>query len=125
MTGRVPVNLNFTAGREAMASAVEQCSIRTIVTSKAFLAKAKIEPMDGTIFLEDVLAGTSKTQKARAWLQARWMPEPVLATSCPELMVNGAPDCRVRMPDASQPLTMYCRTLFEGDKLLTLPKGRS
>jgi acyl-[acyl-carrier-protein]-phospholipid O-acyltransferase/long-chain-fatty-acid--[acyl-carrier-protein] ligase len=80
MTGRVPVNLNFTAGREAMASAVEQCSIRTIMTSKAFLAKAKIEPMDETIFLEDVLAGTSKAQKARAWLRARWMPARLLAS---------------------------------------------
>jgi acyl-[acyl-carrier-protein]-phospholipid O-acyltransferase/long-chain-fatty-acid--[acyl-carrier-protein] ligase len=78
MAGRVPVNLNFTAGPEAMASAIEQCGIRTIVTSKALLAKAKIEPMEGAIFLEDVLAGTSKVQKARAWLLARWMPARML-----------------------------------------------
>src|SRR5205085_11932515 len=32
LAGRVPVNLNFTAGREGMAAAVEQCGIRTIVT---------------------------------------------------------------------------------------------
>ena len=36
-----------------MAAAVEQCRIRTIVTSKAFLAKAKIERMDGMVFVED------------------------------------------------------------------------
>ncbi len=35
MAGKIPVNLNFTAGKEAMASAVEQCGIRTILTSKA------------------------------------------------------------------------------------------
>jgi len=33
-----------------MASAVEQCRIRTVVTSRAFLAKAKMEPLEGTVF---------------------------------------------------------------------------
>ena len=55
LAGRVPVNLNFTAGREAMASAIEQCGIRTVVTSKAFLAKVKIEAWDGMVFLEDLM----------------------------------------------------------------------
>ena len=43
------MNLNFTAGREAMASAIGQCGIRTIVTSKVFLAKAKFEAMEGMV----------------------------------------------------------------------------
>src|ERR1022692_4147740 len=43
LAGRVPVNLNFTAGPEAMTSAMEQCQIRTVVTSRAFLAKARME----------------------------------------------------------------------------------
>jgi len=55
MAGKVPVNLNFTAGRDAMAIAIERCGIRTILTSKRFLAKAGLEQMDGMIFLEDVL----------------------------------------------------------------------
>ena len=42
LAGRVPVNLNFTAGKAAMESAVEQCGIRTILTSRMFLAKAKL-----------------------------------------------------------------------------------
>src|SRR2546425_11481941 len=37
LAGKVPVNLNFTAGREGMKAAMEQCGIRTVVTSKAFL----------------------------------------------------------------------------------------
>src|SRR5215470_6949083 len=40
IAGRIPVNLNFTAGHDAMAAAIERCSIRTIITSKTFLAKA-------------------------------------------------------------------------------------
>ncbi len=56
LAGHVPVNLNFTAGREAMASALERCAIRTIVTSKTFLAKAKQEPVQGMVYVEDILA---------------------------------------------------------------------
>ena len=74
------MNLNFTAGREAMASATAQCGLRTVVTSKAFVAKAKIEPIEGSIFLEDVMAGMSTAQKARAWLLARLMPARLLAS---------------------------------------------
>jgi acyl-[acyl-carrier-protein]-phospholipid O-acyltransferase/long-chain-fatty-acid--[acyl-carrier-protein] ligase len=43
MAGLVPVNLNFTAGAAAMKSAVEQCGIKTILTSRVFLAKAKLD----------------------------------------------------------------------------------
>ena len=55
LAGKVPVNLNFTAGRESMAAAIEQCGITTILTSRKFLAKAGIEPLDGMVFLEDVM----------------------------------------------------------------------
>ena len=54
--GKVSVNLNFSAGPEAITAAVRQCGIRTIVTSKTFLAKAHIEAADGMVFVEDILA---------------------------------------------------------------------
>ena len=41
LAGKIPVNLNFTAGSEAMDASVEQCGIKTIITSRVFLAKAK------------------------------------------------------------------------------------
>ena len=78
IAGKVPVNLNFTAGRESMASAVEQCGIRTILTSKIFLAKAKIEAMDGMVYLEDVLGQTSGLEKLRALIAARLAPARLL-----------------------------------------------
>ncbi len=53
MAGKIAVNLNFTAGAEAMGRAIAQCGIRTIVTSRLFLARAKIEPREGMIFIED------------------------------------------------------------------------
>ena len=72
LSGRVPVNLNFTAGKESIAKAIEQCGIKTILTSRVFLIKAKIEERPGMVFLEDVLKQSSKAQQivtaAIAWL---------------------------------------------------------
>jgi acyl-[acyl-carrier-protein]-phospholipid O-acyltransferase/long-chain-fatty-acid--[acyl-carrier-protein] ligase len=78
IAGKVPVNLNFTAGRESMASAVEQCGIRTILTSKVFLAKAKLETMDGMVYLEDILGQMSGFAKLRALMAARFAPARLL-----------------------------------------------
>jgi acyl-[acyl-carrier-protein]-phospholipid O-acyltransferase/long-chain-fatty-acid--[acyl-carrier-protein] ligase len=78
MTGVVPVNLNFTAGKEAMASAIKQCGITTVLTSKLFLAKAKLEAPDGAVYIEDVFKGATKFRKALAWLNARLIPASLL-----------------------------------------------
>src|SRR5579875_3755828 len=51
LAGRVPVNLNFTVGREAIDSAIEQCGLRTIFTSKQLLAKGKIEERSQMVFV--------------------------------------------------------------------------
>jgi len=74
MAGRVPVNLNFTAGAEAMASAVQQCGIRTVISSRAFLAKAKIETCEGMAFVEDILSRATQWARLRALLAARLAP---------------------------------------------------
>ena len=79
LAGRLPINLNFTAGREAMLSAMEQCGARTIVTSKRFLAKAKIEPMDGMVFVEDIVARAGTVARLRALLAARFLPAALLS----------------------------------------------
>ncbi len=78
LAGKVPVNLNFTAGAEAMASAVAQCGIQTVVTSKLFLAKAKLEATGNMVFVEDILARASKLDTVRALLAARLMPAGLL-----------------------------------------------
>ncbi len=80
LAGKTAVNLNFTAGREAMQHAVERCEIRTIVTSRLFLQKASIEPMDGMVFLEDVLGSLSGAAKAWTFLIARLLPASMLAS---------------------------------------------
>jgi acyl-[acyl-carrier-protein]-phospholipid O-acyltransferase / long-chain-fatty-acid--[acyl-carrier-protein] ligase len=74
LAGKVPVNLNFTAGREAMASAVAQCRIQTILTSRIFLSKAGLETISGMVFLEEIRKEFSSLQTAVAALQALLLP---------------------------------------------------
>ncbi len=76
LAGKAPVNLNFTAGPEAMSATIAQCGIRTVVTSRAFLAKAKIEAVEGAVYIEDILAAAGKPAKASAWLAARFLARP-------------------------------------------------
>ena len=81
LAGSVPVNLNFTAGREAMESAVRQCGIRTVITSREFLTKAKIDVPSRVVFVEDIFAGAGTIAKARAFLTARFAPIALLSRS--------------------------------------------
>ncbi len=78
MSGRVSVNLNFSAGREAMESAIGQCGIRTILTSRKFLEKAKIDEMRGMVFLEDVMNEIRPIQKVLTMLMAFFLPSIIL-----------------------------------------------
>jgi acyl-[acyl-carrier-protein]-phospholipid O-acyltransferase/long-chain-fatty-acid--[acyl-carrier-protein] ligase len=57
---------------------MEQCRIRTVVTSKMFLARARIEAMDGMVFLEDILARAGKWAQLRALAAARFAPVALL-----------------------------------------------
>ena len=79
LAGKTSVNLNFTAGRDQMASAIEKCGIKTILTSRKFIARADIAPMDGMVFLEDVMQGITPFAKARMFAIAFLLPSSLLA----------------------------------------------
>jgi acyl-[acyl-carrier-protein]-phospholipid O-acyltransferase/long-chain-fatty-acid--[acyl-carrier-protein] ligase len=74
MAGRIPVNLNFTIGKEALEAAIAQAGIRTIVTSRTFLAKASLPELPGMVFLEELRKEITGSSKIVALLQARLMP---------------------------------------------------
>ncbi|HTC22374.1 MAG TPA: MFS transporter, partial [bacterium] len=73
-SGKVPVNLNFTAGREAMDYAVRECGLKTILTSKVFLHKAGLEERGGMVYLEDVMREFTGPSKIMAALEAFLLP---------------------------------------------------
>ena len=79
MAGRIPVNLNFTIGQDALAAAIAQAGITTILTSRRFLEKASLPAMPGMVFLEDVRGEISGWDKAMALVHARLTPYPLLA----------------------------------------------
>ena len=80
LAGKTAVNLNFTAGEEAMRHAIAKCGIQTILSSRAFVEKAKLPELPGLLYLEDVLPSFTKMEKAAAWISARLLRAKRLAT---------------------------------------------
>jgi acyl-[acyl-carrier-protein]-phospholipid O-acyltransferase/long-chain-fatty-acid--[acyl-carrier-protein] ligase len=75
LLGRVPVNLNYTANNEVIASGARQCKLQTVITSKAFLERfPKIEIPGKTILLEEVLDKPRASEKLAALLFAWTLP---------------------------------------------------
>jgi acyl-[acyl-carrier-protein]-phospholipid O-acyltransferase/long-chain-fatty-acid--[acyl-carrier-protein] ligase len=68
LSGRISVNLNFTAGKAAITSAAVQAGLRTVVTSRAFVEKAALDLPDGVevIWIEDVKGAISGSDRNRA-----------------------------------------------------------
>ncbi len=76
--GRVPAMLNFTAGEEGMLAACRAAGVGTILSSRAFVERAKLAPvvakMEGAVqfvWLEDVRASLGTAAKLRGLLDAR------------------------------------------------------
>lgn len=80
MAGHTPVNLNFTGGREALDCAVRQCGIGTILTSRLFLSRARLEEMEGMVFLEDISrVSATPFKKALKYISALILPSGLIS----------------------------------------------
>ncbi|MGE3344984.1 MAG: AMP-binding protein [Vicinamibacterales bacterium] len=77
--GRVPVNLNFTAGPDAVATAKSSAGIRTVITSRRFLDKAGLPATDDMVFLEDLRDSFSTLERVAALARARFARRTKLA----------------------------------------------
>ncbi|MFO0907530.1 MAG: acyl-[ACP]--phospholipid O-acyltransferase [Isosphaeraceae bacterium] len=87
LSGRAAVNLNFTSGTAALHSAANQAGLRTVVTSRTFLEKAKVQLPDNLapIWIEEIRDGMTRGQRAFALLLAllapvRWLEKAAGAT---------------------------------------------
>jgi acyl-[acyl-carrier-protein]-phospholipid O-acyltransferase/long-chain-fatty-acid--[acyl-carrier-protein] ligase len=64
LTGRVPVNINFTSSRESVDHAIALSDLKTIITSRAFMEKLEgFEVRPGTIYMEDIMPCVSGKDK--------------------------------------------------------------
>ncbi len=80
LAGKIPVNLNFTASRSSLESAARQCGLRTVITSRRFLAKLDgCTPPASVVYLEEFAAAISAIDRLRALLAALFLPARLLA----------------------------------------------
>jgi acyl-[acyl-carrier-protein]-phospholipid O-acyltransferase/long-chain-fatty-acid--[acyl-carrier-protein] ligase len=78
VTGKVPVNLNYTANDEVIASCARQCGLQTVVTSKAFLDKIKVSVPAKAILLEELVEKPRMGEKVVALMMAWALPARLL-----------------------------------------------
>ena len=84
LCGKTSVNLNYTVGKSGLEAAVRLAGLRTIVTSRAFVEKAKLELPEGPsiVWLEDVARAISTGQKLTAALLALCAPARLIERAC-------------------------------------------
>ena len=82
LAGKVPVNLNFTAGKESIQSAIKQSGLDRCITADVVIRKVQSFPWPAqrhTIFIERVLP-QMKFACARWLILQKLLPAPVLST---------------------------------------------
>lgn len=88
--GRVPAVINYSSGIEGMQSACEVAGVKTVITSRAFLEKAKLSEKVAqlrnvrVVYLEDARAGFGVLDKAWLILWAKRNPRRVFRRPQPQ-----------------------------------------
>ncbi len=83
--GRIPVNLNYTAGQQVVNSSIEQCGITHVVTSGKVLDKFQIVPRGTLVLLEDIPKQVTLADKLWAAAVSRLIPIGALGAFLPGL----------------------------------------
>ncbi|HMP71859.1 MAG TPA: acyl-[ACP]--phospholipid O-acyltransferase [Kiritimatiellia bacterium] len=75
VAGKVSVNLNFSASKDAIASAVRQADLKAVVTSKKLLERFPGLPLpEDVLEVEALMASVTGGEKALALIKARLVP---------------------------------------------------
>jgi acyl-[acyl-carrier-protein]-phospholipid O-acyltransferase/long-chain-fatty-acid--[acyl-carrier-protein] ligase len=84
LSGKTSVNLNYTVGRAGLEAAVTLASLRTVVTSRLFVEKAKLDiPKNITVlWLEDIVASITGLKRLAAATLALFAPVRLLERAC-------------------------------------------
>ncbi|MFC1676359.1 acyl-[ACP]--phospholipid O-acyltransferase [Planctomycetota bacterium] len=79
MAGKVTVNLNYTGSRDLINSAIAQCGIKTIISSRKFIDKFEnFKSLAGLVFIEDIKNDVNSNDKLTAYIKARLLPKQFL-----------------------------------------------
>jgi acyl-[acyl-carrier-protein]-phospholipid O-acyltransferase/long-chain-fatty-acid--[acyl-carrier-protein] ligase len=72
MSGRIPVMINYSTGAEANVKyAQRKCKFKTVITSKALLAKINCPVIDGMVLIEDIMDSVTTGDKLKAALMTK------------------------------------------------------
>jgi acyl-[acyl-carrier-protein]-phospholipid O-acyltransferase/long-chain-fatty-acid--[acyl-carrier-protein] ligase len=76
MLGKTSVNLNYTSSADGIKSAIRQCGLRHILTSRLFIKKMPLDPGPDVqlIYLEDIRKQVTKVRALLAYLSALMLP---------------------------------------------------
>ena len=91
LLGKVPVNLNYTIGKEVLDSCVKLAEIKTTITSDKALLKFPAKPEGRLISLEKLPARITKADKGVGFFLARFAPMWLRSLMLPGLQ-NEKPD---------------------------------
>jgi acyl-[acyl-carrier-protein]-phospholipid O-acyltransferase/long-chain-fatty-acid--[acyl-carrier-protein] ligase len=84
LCGKTSVNLNYTVGRAGLESACRQANLHTVVTSRKFVEKAKLDLPDAPtlLWLEDLAPSIGIGQKLIGLLLALFAPLRLIEVAC-------------------------------------------
>jgi acyl-[acyl-carrier-protein]-phospholipid O-acyltransferase/long-chain-fatty-acid--[acyl-carrier-protein] ligase len=84
LCGKTSVNLNYTVGRAGLESAITQASLKTVLTSRQFVEKAKLEVPGGVtlLWIEDIARTMTGGKKLIALLLALCAPVRLIERAC-------------------------------------------
>lgn len=78
LLGKVPVNLNYTASNQTLISCAQQCSLKTVITARVFLEKAKVRPPVDALFVEELVQQPTNGERLAALFAAALLPKRAL-----------------------------------------------
>jgi acyl-[acyl-carrier-protein]-phospholipid O-acyltransferase/long-chain-fatty-acid--[acyl-carrier-protein] ligase len=67
---KVPVNINYTASKDSLASTIKQCAMQYVISSRSFLEKTGISLPCDVLFIEDIIASLTNVEKLKAFFMA-------------------------------------------------------
>lgn len=72
MGGLTPVMINYSTGAEKnCVYAQQQCDFKTVITTRALLEKTGCPELPGMVFIEDIMAGLGKLEKALGFMKSK------------------------------------------------------
>ncbi|HEX5426173.1 MAG TPA: MFS transporter [Candidatus Acidoferrales bacterium] len=101
LSGKIPVNLNYTASNETLASCAEQCKLETVITTRLLLEKIPIQVPGKTVLLEEAAASPTGGEKIMAlllWFLPGWWLERKLAAKPSSISAADTVETRAGKP---------------------------